>query len=480
MPDNNSPHDIFISYSRKNKDMVLPIKEVIEQTLGLRCWIDLSDIPCGAENFKKKVIPGIRQTRIAFLFFLSAESQASEYAIKEIGFASKRANKRVVLVRINDDDMTDDFFFDFQNADIIDWRVPEQKEKLLRDLRAWADKVNEFDEPPPPDASLSSSAESVKKQPEVSFVTCPICGKKNKIEDTFRCRECGRESLCIRHQDEKTYLCCECKVSAGSVNSVAVSGKNIRREKRKQERPIQREWGVASNCSCGMVALSSGNKTTGEIRLSRLDATQNAPKKVPAKVADDDRDAEVALAIAVALACGDAHKKVQLWEGGPYWADTNIGAERPYEFGYYFWWGDTVGYKREMASGWINRWFSSNKEVWVARDGSSTGFKFDDAHAPTCGKNPFSLHNSGWITAGGVLASEYDAAQVQWGGRWRMPTVQELKDLRAKCDWMWSTMNGVNGYAVRGRYDYASYSIFLPCAGYGCGTSLSNAGSYGN
>lgn len=137
MPQNNSPHDVFISYSRKNKDKVLPIKDEIERALGLRCWIDLSDIPCGSENFKRKVIPGIKETRIAFLFFLSAESQASEYAIKEIGFASKRANKRVILIRFNDDDMTDDFYFDFQNADIIDWRQPEQKEKLLKDLSRW-------------------------------------------------------------------------------------------------------------------------------------------------------------------------------------------------------------------------------------------------------------------------------------------------------------------------------------------------------
>ena len=29
----------------------------------------------------------------------------------------------------------------------------------------------------------------------------------------------------------------------------------------------------------------------------------------------------------------DLHDKVQLWEGGPYWATTNIGAENPEEQG---------------------------------------------------------------------------------------------------------------------------------------------------
>lgn len=36
----------------------------------------------------------------------------------------------------------------------------------------------------------------------------------------------------------------------------------------------------------------------------------------------------------VAISAQDT-AKVQLWEGGPYWATTNIGAEDPWEYGYY-------------------------------------------------------------------------------------------------------------------------------------------------
>ena len=60
-----------------------------------------------------------------------------------------------------------------------------------------------------------------------------------------------------------------------------------------------------------------------------------------------------------------------------------------------------------------------------------------------------------------------------------MPTRQEFDDLNNKCDWTWTTMNGVKGYIVRGRGSYASNSIFLPCAGHGYGTSLIGAGSDG-
>ncbi len=164
----------------------------------------------------------------------------------------------------------------------------------------------------------------------------------------------------------------------------------------------------------------------------------------------------------------ETHGKVQLWEGGPYWSDRNIGAEEPWEYGYYFWWGDTVGYK------WENN-------AWVASDGSLSNFSFSSENTPTYayGKDIAILQSEGWITTDNVLAPDHDAAHVQWGGNWRLPTNQEFDDLCNKCDWNWTTINGVNGCVVRGRDNYASNSIFLPCAGYGGGTSLSGAGSYG-
>ena len=60
-----------------------------------------------------------------------------------------------------------------------------------------------------------------------------------------------------------------------------------------------------------------------------------------------------------------------------------------------------------------------------------------------------------------------------------MPTQQELYNLYSNCDWTWTSQNGVDGYEVRGRGDYASNSIFLPCADLGYGTSLNGSGSYG-
>lgn len=149
-----------------------------------------------------------------------------------------------------------------------------------------------------------------------------------------------------------------------------------------------------------------------------------------------------------------SHGKVQLWEGGPYWADRNIGASSPEDYGLYFWWGDTTGHRPS---------------------GSTFGFDFSWNNPAIYTFEDISLISIGWDS---VLAPVHDAAHVKWGGNWRMPTHRELSDLCDKCDWTWTTMNGVNGNVVRGRGTYASNSIFLPAAGIGIGTSFSIAEGY--
>ena len=209
-------------------------------------------------------------------------------------------------------------------------------------------------------------------------------------------------------------------------------------------------------------------ETTAQTETTRGRAAPSAPKRTvepsPEPVKKISLPANKPVETVIVRKPG--HRKVQLWEGGPYWADTNIGAERPWDYGYYFWWGDIVGYKREG-------------NAWVASDGSSSNFWFDEANTLSEGKSFSSLQSGGWITAANVLALEHDAAHVQWGGKWRMPTEQELSDLCDKCDWSWTTKNGVNGYVIRGRGNYVPASIFLPCAGYGYGASLRSAGLNG-
>ena len=161
------------------------------------------------------------------------------------------------------------------------------------------------------------------------------------------------------------------------------------------------------------------------------------------------------------------HRKVQLWADGPYWAETNVGAEEPWEYGFYFWWGDTVGCRRVG-------------NAWVANDGSTDNFSFLAGNTPSLNMKNSELKAEGWITEDNVLTPAHDAAHVYWGGGWRIPTHDELNDLcYNKCDWSWVTTNGVDGYMVRGRGSFAGASIFLPTTGQGGGNLLSDAGKFG-
>ena len=159
---------------------------------------------------------------------------------------------------------------------------------------------------------------------------------------------------------------------------------------------------------------------------------------------------------------------VQLWEDGPYWAECNVGATKPEEYGYYFWWGDTVGYKRNASdTGWVS-----------SQNGASFSFTVSDCL--TYGKDTAQLQSAGYIDATGNLVAQYDAATAHLGAPWRMPTDAEYAALIDNCDTEWTTRNGVAGRLVKGRGAYATKSIFLPAAGLGCDSDLTGPGSYGN
>ena len=137
------------------------------------------------------------------------------------------------------------------------------------------------------------------------------------------------------------------------------------------------------------------------------------------------------------------------------WATCNVGASSPEEYGDYFAWG-------EVEPKTIYDW--------------STYKYGSDYNQLTKYCNDSDLGYNGFTDNKTVLDPEDDAATVNWGGAWRMPTKAEQDELRKNCTWTWITQNGVNGYKVTGPN---GNSIFLPAAGCMYYSSLDNAGSYG-
>lgn len=120
------------------------------------------------------------------------------------------------------------------------------------------------------------------------------------------------------------------------------------------------------------------------------------------------------------------------------WATCNVGASSPSDYGDYYAWGEV-----------------SPKSSYTSENSAAYGKTMGDISGD----------------------SRYDAARFNWGGTWRMPTKSELTELKTRCTWTWTTMNGKNGYKITGSN---GNSIFLPAAGFRDGTSLGNDGSGGD
>ncbi len=133
------------------------------------------------------------------------------------------------------------------------------------------------------------------------------------------------------------------------------------------------------------------------------------------------------------------------------WATCNVGATTPEDYGNYYAWGETV--TKEIYD-W-STYFDTN-------DGGNTFTKYN---------------NNGGKT---VLDPEDDAAHVNWGGSWRMPTQAEWQELYDNCTWTWTTQNGINGYKVTSnKAGYTDKFIFLPAAGDRDDSDLGYVGSDG-
>lgn len=129
---------------------------------------------------------------------------------------------------------------------------------------------------------------------------------------------------------------------------------------------------------------------------------------------------------------------------GTKWADRNVGASKPEDYGGYYAWGET---EEKEGYSW---------STYIHCDGSEE----------TC-------HDIGSDIAG----TQYDVAHVKWGGSWKMPTLDQVKELFDNCTSEWTTQNSVNGRKFTGPN---GKSIFLPAAGYRWDGELRYAGSHGD
>lgn len=128
---------------------------------------------------------------------------------------------------------------------------------------------------------------------------------------------------------------------------------------------------------------------------------------------------------------------------GTKWATCNIGAKSPEEAGDYFAWGEP----RAKTS-------------------------YESKNSLTYNKNSSLLQSEGVIDTISVLNKEYDAAQINWETPWKIPSKEDIEELKKECNWTWGTIGKINGFKVSGPN---GKSVFLPAAGYNSGENISDA-----
>ncbi len=143
------------------------------------------------------------------------------------------------------------------------------------------------------------------------------------------------------------------------------------------------------------------------------------------------------------------------------WANRNLGAKAPEEFGDYYAWGETTTKSYY--------WWSTYK--WC------TGTTVTNEHLPDK-LTKYNINTKyGQVDDKKKLEPSDDAAHIILGGSWRMPTSGEFSELLQNCTMVWTTLNGVNGYRLTSKKN--GNSIFLPAADEKNQDSVYYAGSYG-
>ena len=112
------------------------------------------------------------------------------------------------------------------------------------------------------------------------------------------------------------------------------------------------------------------------------------------------------------------------------WAMCNVGSLSPSDYGNYYAWGETY-----TKNNYAEETYKYNmKDIGV-----------------------------------NISGTRYDAAHVDWGDTWRLPTKAEFQELIDKCTWTWISLGDNNGYRITGDNGNC---IFLPSAGRRLETSL--------
>lgn len=163
------------------------------------------------------------------------------------------------------------------------------------------------------------------------------------------------------------------------------------------------------------------------------------------------------------------------------WANMNVGAKNTEDYGDFFAWGET---EPKSDYSWSTyKWRTGLDNITIPKYDTCIISMIDSividsiVIGDTVVVDRDTIYKDSIVVdSSKVLKPEADAAYVNWGNNWRMPTNAELNELKDSCTWTWTMQNGVTGYTVTGKN---GNFIFLPAAGFSDDMSHYFVDSYG-
>ena len=150
------------------------------------------------------------------------------------------------------------------------------------------------------------------------------------------------------------------------------------------------------------------------------------------------------------------------------WASMNVGATSKEDHGDLYSWGET-----STKTTYTKANYQFYHTGYIDKD----GVKIDSAYYERIGKDVYLEIDGKQYVTFDIAGTVYDVAHIKWGGKWRLPTYKELKELKDNCVWKWASINDFYGYKVTGKN--GNY-IFIPAAGYGGTEGKDNSNKEGN
>lgn len=201
------------------------------------------------------------------------------------------------------------------------------------------------------------------------------------------------------------------------------------------------------------VALAEGVNLSDLSFEYTTDPTHGAMKGIPMK--DIEGNDAVTPGSVYTITANNWHEYVKV--GDQKWATMNVGATETNPNGLYFAWGETTGHAAA----------TNGDGAFVSGFATDNSKGFSWANAPFNGSENYdgTYFDSvkGDVCPNGVLALAYDAAYVNWGGAWRMPTDN---DFIAFLGGTSSSFTEVEDGS------FTHQSVTFPAAGYGHGSVL--------